>query len=226
MIMIMMGAKEDIKRLTQKVLEQAEAESEAILARARTEAEEILKRAKAEAAEREEELVRVGLGEVERARRRIISHHQLRLKGELLEKKAIILGDILDEVKERLLALRRGRGEGYLKLLWRMIGEALRGDYAEGGRVRFYLNREDLERHREELVRLLTNEFELSAGEVEFEEAPLLGGTWVEFPDRRLQVDASLERLLQELRPQVEELVQERIFSEKSRDRDEEGEDG
>jgi len=29
--MIMMGAKEDIKRLTQKVLEQAEAESEAIL---------------------------------------------------------------------------------------------------------------------------------------------------------------------------------------------------
>ncbi|MFQ6117779.1 MAG: V-type ATP synthase subunit E [Candidatus Bipolaricaulia bacterium] len=218
-----MGTKEkqDIGRLTRRVLEQAEAEAQAILERARAEADEILEKAREEAAAREEELVRSGLRTVERARRRIISQAQLRLKGELLEKKAIILGDVLDEVRERLLAFRLD--ESYLKLVWRMIDGALRGEEARDEQVRLRLNRDDLERHRQELLRLLTNEFELSAGEVEFAEAELLGGAIVDLPARRLEVDISLDQLLLELRPQVERLVAERVFKEE--EQAEEGED-
>jgi vacuolar-type H+-ATPase subunit E/Vma4 len=202
---------EDLRRLTQRVLEQAEAEREAILARARAEAADLLKQTEAETAAREEELVRAGLSEVERQRKQLLSQAHLRLKGELLEKKAAILSETLDAVRERLLALRQSEG---LPLLWRLIGGALQGEGANGERIRLYLNREDLTRHREELAHLLTNEFEFAPTEMEFAEAELLGGAIVEFPGRRLQVDATIERFLLELQPQIEKLVQERVFRE------------
>ncbi len=208
----MMSATEDINRLTQTVREQAQARREEILDAARAKASGIQSRAQGEAAEREEELFNAGSGEVQRARKRIVSQAQLRLRGEYSQKQANILEEILDEVQERLLALRGG--EDYLKLLWRMTSEALRGEQVEGEGVRIHLNREDLQEHREELLRLLTDQFEFRSQQIEFREAELRGGAIVELPDRRLQVDNSLERLLAELRPRVEELVGRRVFAE------------
>lgn len=208
----MMSATEDIRRLTQTVLEQAQARREEILDDARGKASAIQSRAQTEAFEREEELVRAGLSDVQRVRKRIVSQAQLRLRGEYSEKTADILGEVLDQLRERLLALRGG--EDYLKLLWRMIREALQGEQVRSGPVRVHLNREDLQGHREELLRLLTDQFEFPSQQVEFREAQLLGGAIVEFPDRRLQIDTSLEQLLSELRPQVEELVGGQVFAE------------
>lgn len=218
----MMSATEDIKRLTQTVREQAQAQREEILDAAQAKASGIQSRAQSEAAEREEELIQAGLSNVQRARKRIVSQAQLRLRGEYSQKQAIILEEILDEVQERLLALRGG--DDYSKFLWQMISEALQDEEAKGGRVRIYLNREDLQGHREELLRLLSGKFELSSKEIELSDADLLGGVIVEFPDRRLQVDTSLERLLTELRPWIGELVGERVFERYARD--EEGENG
>ena len=214
----------DVQRLIQRVLEKARAQAEEILEKARREAQERLRRAEEEAKEREEELVRAGLGQVERARRRLLSQAQLRLKGELLERKAAILEEVFAEVRRRLRRLRERPGQGrsagdkdkdkdeYLELLVALVRSSLAGE-GEPGQVRLYLSPDDLRDWGPELKEALGRELGLSPDSVELTEAGITGGVIVELPERRLQLDSSLEQLLREFRPQIEELVQEEIFA-------------
>jgi len=212
----------DVQRLIQRVLEKARAQAEEILEKARREAQERLRRAEEEAKEREEELVRAGLGQVERARRRLLSQAQLRLKGELLERKAAILEEVFAEVRQRLRRLRERPGQGrsagdkdkdeYLELLVALVRSSLAGE-GEPGQVRLYLSPDDLRDWGPELKEALGRELGLSPDSVELTEAGITGGVIVELPERRLQLDSSLEQLLREFRPQIEELVQEEIFA-------------
>lgn len=231
----MSAAVGDVQRLIQRVLEKARAQAEEVLAQARQEVQERLRRAEEQAKEREEELVRAGLGQVERARRRLLSQAQLRLKGELLERKAAILEEVFAEVHRRLRVrgLRQrqrqgqtpapdrsgGDGDGdsdaYLELLVTLVRSSLAGE--EPSSVRLYLSPEDFEEWGSKLKEALKRELGLSPDSVELAEARITGGVIVELPERRLQLDSSLEQLLREFRPQLEELVQEEIFAEVER---------
>lgn len=199
----------DLERLRKAVLEKAQAAAEAKLAQARAEAERLLKEAEAKAQEREEELIRAGRSEVERTRKRIISQAQLRLKGELLERKAAILTDIIEEVRERLLGLRSS--EKYLEILLAAVRGALAGEEGNPGQVVLYLNPEDLKAWGGALRERLSGE--LGADEPELRPAEIAGGVIVELPERRLQFDSSLEQIMSEFRPEIERLVQEEVFA-------------
>jgi len=200
----------DLEGLTERVLEEARARAEATIERARAEAEQITEEAEARAKEREEELIRAGQSTVERARRRIISQAELRLRGDLLEKKAAILTDIIEEVRSRLVDLRSADPTTYGRLLLSLVRGALSGE-AEPGRVSVYLNREDLEGFGAGLKATL-KERGLDEDEVELREGRIDGGAIIELPERRLQFDNSLEQILREFRPTIEQLVQERVF--------------
>jgi len=198
----------DLERLQRAVLEKAQVAAERTLAQARAEAEKRLQEAEARAQEREEELVRAGRSEVERTRKRIISQKQLQLKGELLERKAAILMDIVEGVRARLLGLRSS--ERYLEILLAAVRRALTGE-ENPGQVILYLNREDLDAWGEALRTRL--EAELKLNELELREAGIAGGVIVELPARRLQFDSSLEQVIREFRPEIERLVQEEVFA-------------
>jgi len=215
------GAIGDLEGLTERVLDEARSRARAIVERARAEADRLLEEAETKAKEREEELIRAGQNRIERARRRIVSQAQLRLRGELLEKKAAILTDIIEEVRSRLLDLRSADRAAYQELLLALVRGALSGERAPGHIV-VYLGQEDLKASGEWLKGQLKeagmDEVELRAGEID-------GGAIVELPERRLQFDNSLEQILQEFRPEIERLVQEKVFAaledEKERERGE-----
>lgn len=209
----------DLEGLTGRVLEEARARAEATIERARAEAEGITREAEAQAREREEELVRAGGSRVERARRRIISQAGLRLRGDLLERRAAILTDIIEEVHSRLLDLRSADHAAYERLLLSLVRGALSGE-PEPGRVLIYLSPEDLQEFGGGLKTALA---EMGLDEVELREVGIGGGAIVELPERRLQFDNSLEQILQEFRPEIEQLVQERLFQplEKGKERGE-----
>lgn len=217
--MSMQRAIGDLEGLTERVLEEARARAQAMIERARAEAEQITEEAEAKAKEREEELIRAGQSTVERARRRIISQAELRLRGDLLEKKAAILTDIIEEVRSQLLDLRSADPTTYERLLLSLVRGALSGE-AEPGRVLIYLNREDLQGFGAGLKAALK---ETGLDEVELREGRIGGGAIVELPERRLQFDNSLAQILQEFRPTIEQLVQERVFQplEKEKERGE-----
>jgi vacuolar-type H+-ATPase subunit E/Vma4 len=199
----------DLEGLTERVLNEAHSRARATVERALAEAEQLTQEAEAKAKEQEEELVRAGMGAVERARKRIVSQAQLRLRGDLLERKAAILTDIINEVRDRLLKLRSADRTVYQKLLLSLLRGALSGE-VEPGRILIYLNREDLQNFGSGLQEALR---ELGMDEIELREAEIAGGVIVELPERRLQFDSSLEQILQEFRPKIERLVQERVFA-------------
>lgn len=209
----------DLEGLTERVLEEARARAEETIERAQAEAEQITAAAEAQAKERKEELIRAGQSNVERARRRIVSQAELRLRGDLLEKKAAILTDIIEEVRDRLVYLRSADRTAYEGLLLTLVRGALSGE-DEPGPVLIYLNREDLQDFSAGIEATLK---EAGLGEVELREGKIDGGAIVELPERRLQFDNSLEQILQEFRPTIEQLVQEGVFQplEKGKERGE-----
>jgi len=199
----------DLEGLTRLVRDKSQQAAAATLAQARQQAEQLTQEAGARAKEHEEELVHAGLNTVERARKRIISQAQLRLRGELLERKAAILTDIIDEVRGRLERMRAD--EKYLDLLLALVRGALAGEPAPG-RVLIYLNQEDLQNYGSGLRGQLPKELGLKPGEMELLAVKIAGGAIIELPERRLQFDSSLEQILSEFKPQIERLVQEEVF--------------
>lgn len=207
-----MSAQRAAENLKQRVLDKAQATATAALARAHQEAEQVLQEAEARAQEREEELVHAGMSDVERARKRIVSQAQLQLKGNLLERKAAILTDIIYEVRKRLGRLRSERQEGYPNLLLGLIRGALIGE-SQPGQILVYLSEKDLQQYGKQLQQVLQKELGLAPESVELLPAEIIGGVIIELPERRLQFDNSLEQILKEFKPQIERLVQREVFA-------------
>ncbi len=198
----------DLKALVEHVLQKAKERAAREVEEAERRAGELVRRAEAEAVAREEELVRAGLEEIKRVHRRLVSQAELELKEELLAKKAAIVSDFLSSLEAELLQRCRSGGPEYL----RGLVEFARAAVATEGeaKVTVYLSREDLGRYREAIARSLA---EVGIGEVEFREGDIRGGIIVELPERGVQFDGSLSQVLRELRPRLEQLLQERVFS-------------
>ncbi len=198
----------DLKALVEHVLQKAKERAAREVEEAEKRAGELIQRAEAEAKAREEELVRAGLEEIRRVHRRLVSQVELEVKEELLAKKASIVSNLISSLEAELVRRCRAGGPEYLRGLVEFVRAAVA---AEGGaKVVLHLSREDLGRYRDELVRALT---EAGIGEVEFREGDIRGGIIVELPERGVQFDGSLSQVLRELRPRLEQLLQERVFS-------------
>ncbi|NOX44635.1 MAG: hypothetical protein GXO72_02695 [Caldiserica bacterium] len=198
----------DLKALVEHVLRGARERAAREVEEARKRAEALIQRAEAEAEAREEELVRGGLEEITRAHRRLVSQAELEFREELLAKKAAIVADLLSSLEEELVRRCREGGPEYLRGLVEFARAAVA---AEGtARAVVYLSREDLQRYRDDLRRSLS---EAGVATVEFRESDIRGGIIVELPERGIQFDGSISQVLRELRPRLERLLQERVFS-------------
>jgi|Deesub1362A_J573_1020465.scaffolds.fasta_scaffold02045_7 vacuolar-type H+-ATPase subunit E/Vma4 len=198
----------DIKVLVEHVLRGARERAAREVEEARKRAEALLQRAEAEAKAREEELVREGMEEIKRAHRRLVSQAELELREELLAKKAAIVADLLSSLEEELVRRCREGGPEYLRGLTEFARAAVAAEAT--ARAVLYLSREDLRRYRDELGRSLSEE---GIENVEFQESDIRGGIIVELPEKGIQFDGSLSQVLRELRPRLERLLQERVFS-------------
>ncbi len=218
----MMDAKTtgEIDALTGYVLDQAREKAARTIAQAKKKAEQVLKEAQVRAKEREEELVHAGMVDVERTRRQIISQAQLRFKGKLLEERANILERVLTEVRGRLERICAEDTERYLAFLIELLEGTLAGEKVD--HVVIYLSERDAKSYEKELSSTLAAKPNLN--KVEIRTSKISGGVIVEFPEEHLQIDASLNEILREAIPEIEQLVEKEIFLPKNGD--EEKQDG
>ncbi len=200
----------DLTALTEHVIEQAKRRAEQIISRAQKEAERIISAAEERAKQREEELVRAKMDEVERVRKQIVSQAQLRLKEELLREKAEILGRIVGEIRDRLERMCAQDGKEYLNVLVGLVETALAGEETPK-RVVLHLSPQDCSRYEKELPHVLAEK--LGIKDVKLVTDKIHGGLILEFPDKHLEIDSSLAQLLREFTPKVEEMVEREIFT-------------
>lgn len=199
----------NLDALVNHVIEKAKDRARAKMARAEEEAKRLLAEAEREAQAKEEELVRQGQEEISRERHQVLSQTRLKLREELLATKARIFTDLLKQVERSLLELCSRNGPEYLKGIVAFVRGVLAETRPE--KLVLYLSPRDLERYREELPQALQGEG--IAQQVELRGSDIAGGVVVELPELGLQFDASLSQLLREIRPRLENLLQERVFS-------------
>ena len=200
----------DLSALTEHVLDEAKTRAARIVARAQKQAEEIIAQAEQDATAREEELVRMGMDEIHRLRRQIVSQVQLRLKEELLREKAEILGRIIGEVRNRLEDLCAKDGDEYRDVLIGLVQSAIAGEDVPDELV-IHLATRDLARYKDDLPPRLKKK--LGVRTVTLVPADIHGGVIVEIPSRHMEVDSSLGQLIREFAPKVEALVHREIFA-------------
>jgi len=198
----------DLDKLTAYVLARAEETAKRIIERAEKKAERIRAEGLKEAKAREEKIVRAAIPGIENEERQILSQAKLRLKGELLAAKARVIEDLLSGARERLERIRTEE-KGYLDLLLSLVGRAISEEEAES--VVVYLSEDDASRYGKELEKGLRKDRKLKG--IDIKPSGISGGAIIEIPDKRLQIDASFEGLLSEIRGRIERIVEEEIFS-------------
>jgi|Deesub1362A_J573_1020465.scaffolds.fasta_scaffold02584_3 V/A-type H+-transporting ATPase subunit E len=195
-----------LKDIVEKIIKDAEEEGEKKVKEAEKEAAEILKEAEKKSEELKKKIVKKAEKEAVEEKKRIIALARLEVRNKLLEKKKELIEEVFQEVSKRISSVSPDKYRNFLK---KVILEA-----TESGEEEVILNERDRElvdaKFLEEINKELQKNGKRGSLKLSSETREIEGG--VILKKDGLEINASLETLLKELRSEKEKEILKKVL--------------
>ncbi len=195
-----------LKDIVEKIIKDAEEEGKKKVKEAEEKAEEILKEAQERSKELKKKIIERAEKEAAEEKKRIIALAKLEARNKLLEKKKIFIKEVFQEASKRI---SRVSNEKYRSFLKKVILEA-----AESGEEDIILSERDRELVDAKFLEEINQELQKMGkkGSLKFssETREIKGG--VILKKNGLEINSSLETLLEELRLEKEKEILQKII--------------
>ncbi len=195
-----------LKDIVEKIIKDAEEEGKKKVKEAEEKAEEILKEAQERSKELKKKIIERAEKEAAEEKKRIIALAKLEARNKLLEKKKIFIKEVFQEASKRI---SRVSNEKYRSFLKKVILEA-----AESGEEEIILSERDRELVDAKFLEEINQELQKMGkkGSLKFssETREIKGG--VILKKNGLEINSSLETLLEELRLEKEKEILQKII--------------
>jgi V/A-type H+/Na+-transporting ATPase subunit E len=180
-----------LDQVKQEIQEKAEQEAAAIMREAESEADRIMQEAKEKVAEHKQQAEASTQQVLELLEKRELAAAEFDVKKALLNKKKSMIGNVMEEVKEKLSMLDDATRTSNLKKLLARAKKEIDVHYV-------YANIKD-----KSIVKAL---------KVEYKEQALVGGIITENKERTISVDYSYDQMLQEIQDKSLQNIGEKLF--------------
>lgn len=195
-----------LKDIVEKIIKDAEEEGREKVKEAERKAEEIMKEAEKESEELKRKIVERAGKEAAEEKKRIIALARLEMRNKLLEKKKDFIEEVFQEASKRISTVSRDKYRNFLK---KVILEA-----AESGEEEIILNEGDRGLVDTKFLQEINQELQKNGRKgglkLSSESREIEGG--VILKKDGLEINASLETLLKELRSEREKEILEKII--------------
>jgi V/A-type H+-transporting ATPase subunit E len=195
-----------LKDIVEKIIKDAEEEGREKVKEAEKKAAEILREAEKKSEELKKKIVEKAEKEAAEEKKRIIALARLEVRNKLLEKKKDLIEEVFQEASKRISSVSKDKYRNFLK---KVILEA-----AESGEEEVILNERDRElvdaKFFEEINQELQKNGKKGSLKLSSEAREIEGG--VILKKNGLEINASLETLLKELRSEKEKEILQKII--------------
>jgi V/A-type H+-transporting ATPase subunit E len=195
-----------LKDIVEKIIKDAEEEGKEKVKEAEKKAAEILKEAEKKSEELKKKIVEKAEKEAAEEKKRIIALARLEMRNKLLEKKKNLIEEVFQEASKRISSVPKDKYRSFLK---KVILEA-----AESGEEEVILNERDRELVDAKFLGEINQELQKNGKKgslkLSSETREIEGG--VILKKDGLEINASLETLLKELRSEKEKEILQKII--------------